>query len=131
MERRTEEMKLLSIVSIYVAKLCSFWQWYFKIRRDLFHYLLCNLFKYPEGQIFNFWVRLMRLIILPLNTVGYIMANKYSLYKFESDTYEIEGMKYSGIFFRAFGPDGFEEGAIFQIVNRLDECITIRRVEKE
>ena len=115
-------------VSAYIAKLYNFFRRYFELRRKLFYYLMRNVFKYPEGQMLNFGAKLLRFIILPLNTSGYILANKYSLYKPECDMYEIEGIKYSGYLFRGFGTQGFKEGTILKIVKRSDGYLTVEKV---
>lgn len=115
-------------VSAYIAKLYNLFGRYFLLRRKLFFYLLFDVFKYPEGQILNFGAKLLRFIILPLNTSGYILASKYSLYKPECDMYEIEGIKYSGYLFRGFGTQGFKEGTILKIVKRSEGYLTVEKV---
>ena len=115
-------------VSAYIAKLYNFFRRYFYLRERFFYYLLFNVFKYPEGQIYSFGAKLLRFLILPLNTSGYILAKKYSLYNVWNDTYEIRGIKYSGQLFRGLGVNGFAEGTIIKIVKRSEGYLTVEKV---
>lgn len=51
-------------------------------------------------------------------------------YDVEQDILTIEGCKYSGVLFRALGLNGIETGKLFEIVDREDGVITLKRHEK-
>lgn len=97
-----------------------------KIRRDFFDWFRHKTVN--DGSILPWWGVAIRLIILPLNTLYYLLEKHYKIYDMYNDTYTIEGIHYSGRLFRNLGVKGFSIGTKMEITICDNNIITIKQL---
>ena len=78
---------------------------------------------HPEGCILPPHLLMLRSILYPLDWFYWHMS-KTRGYQFESDTWNIEGIKYTGDALRALAN---AQGEIYKIT-RTGDCVTLERV---
>lgn len=79
---------------------------------------------HPEGYVLTRPLLLLRAILYPLEWFYWHMG-KTRGYQYESDTWDIEGIKYTGAALRALAES---QGEIYKIT-RTGDCITLERVD--
>lgn len=80
--------------------------------------------KHPEGMILPRWLMVVRAILYPLDTF-YWQMSKTRGYQWESDTWNIKGVRYTGEALRALAE---AQGEVYRIT-RTGECVTLERVD--
>ena len=106
----------------------NFFDWSHQ-KRLLWFYWFLDVIKYPQGQILNFPLRVLRFILMPLNTLWWIYDKKYKIYDPWKDIYTIEGCQYTGYLFRSWSKSGMPIGQKYELVNRdEDGVITIKKI---
>lgn len=80
--------------------------------------------KHPEGMILPRWLLVIHAILYPLDFVCWQMG-KTSGYQWESDTWKIYGVRYTGAALRALAE---AQGEAYRIT-RTGECVTLERLD--
>ena len=78
---------------------------------------------HPEGMILTKPLLALRAILYPLDFFYWKMSKAHG-YQWESDTWNIEGVRYTGAALRALAK---AQGETYQIT-RVGECVTLERV---
>jgi hypothetical protein len=98
------------------------------MRKKIF-YKIAFLF-IDKGSMLPWYLIILRFFLLPLETLYYMLDKKHGLYDMQSDTYTIEGMRYSGEYFRSLAKGGIEPNVVFRIIKRDDDCVTIEQLNE-
>lgn len=106
-----------------MKKLLDNW---FLIREKLWFWILSDLVKYPENQQLNFILKLVRFLIMPINTLWHILYPKLSCYDPLTNIYTINGVRYSGYIFSSLGFMKYNQ--LFMLIERKDGVITIKEI---
>lgn len=80
--------------------------------------------KHPEGMILPRWLLIIRTILYPLDFFYWRMSETRG-YQWQSDTWNINGVRYTGAALRALAE---AQGETYRIT-RTGECVTIERVD--
>jgi hypothetical protein len=78
---------------------------------------------HPEGTILTRWLMVVRAILFPLDSFYWRMSRSRG-YEWESDTWNINGIRYTGEGLRALAES---QGETYRIT-RVGECVTLERV---
>jgi len=99
-----------------------------KIRNKIFRFLARKIFKIPEGNKLPWYVLIVKFILFPLHS--YCASQNGIRYDFCTDTYIIEGMKYTEDLFRSWADGGMKTGQLFRIIRTSSECFAVEEVEE-
>lgn len=80
--------------------------------------------KHPEGTILPRRLLVIRAILYPLDTLYWMMSESRG-YQWQSDTWNIYGVRYTGAALRALAD---AQGETYRIT-RTGECVTLERVD--
>lgn len=94
----------------------------------LFYWLLYKVFKYPEFRCLTLPVRILRFILLPIDTTYYLMRDSCDCFDLGSGYFTIYGIKYSDNYFKMLSNNGLPLNTVFQIIKREDGVVTIVKV---
>ncbi len=95
------------------------------MRWKIFRYIVRNIFRIPENEILPKYLISLRWILLPLET--YCLKSKWINFDPMRGIFTIFGIHYSEDLFRSFSKDGLPINTHFEIVQRENGTITIRR----
>lgn len=82
--------------------------------------------KYPEGMILPQWLLTIRAILYPLDFFYWKMSESRG-YQWQSDTWIIDGVRYTGDALRALAES---QGETYRIT-RTGDCVTLERVDAQ
>ena len=80
--------------------------------------------RHPEGMILPRWLLAIRAVLYPLDSFYWLMSKSRG-YQWESDTWIVEGVRYTGAALRALAN---AQGETYRIT-RTGECVTIERLD--
>lgn len=80
--------------------------------------------KHPAGKILPNWLLWIRALLFPLDSFYWYMS-KTRGYQWESDTWNIEGVRYAGAALRMLAK---AQGETYRIT-RVGECVTLERAD--
>ena len=78
----------------------------------------------PEGSLLPIWARIVRAILFPLDYIFWKLS-KTRGYQWETDTWLIDGIEYSGLFFHYLAE---ADGEIYR-VTRVGETVKFERIK--
>lgn len=105
-----------------------------KFRKLKYYRLVFDRFKLDEGKLLPWWAVVIRFIFMPLDTLKHLVLRMLLKdrmvggYNVMYDYWDIEGVRYSGELFRAFGL--WNLNTEIKIVKRNDGLVTIEKVNK-
>lgn len=82
--------------------------------------------KHPKCEILPCWLLLIRAVLYPLDFFYWRMS-KTRGYQLESDTWNINGVRYTGAALRALAES---QGETYRIT-RTGDCVTLERVDAD
>lgn len=92
-----------------------------KLRYKIFRYLIRKICRLPEGKVLPNYLVLIKFCFFPIT---YFVCKFYNnIYNFNTDTYTINGLKFSGDFFNI----GIV-GKKFEILQLDNKVITVKNI---
>jgi hypothetical protein len=89
----------------------------------LFNWFLWSIIKYPENRELNKILIVIRFVLMPLDTLYYMLQKKVEIYDYKKNQLIIYGQTYSPVFFQNM----LNVGKIFRIVE-VDGYITVESI---
>lgn len=97
-------------------------------RDTVYMFIKHVIFKAKEGEILPKPLRIIKFILFPIETTKWLLNTTFAIYDFQTDTFTIDGIRYSASFFRGLGKYGLKEGTKVEIVKREDGSITLKEI---
>ncbi len=125
-------MLAVKVIKPALRKISSINVRWHKFRKLKYYELVFDRFKLDEGKLLPWWAVGLRFVFMPADTMKHLLLRwllrdrMVGGYNIMYDYWDIEGVRYSGELFRAFGL--WNLNTEIKIVKRDDGLVTIEKV---